>query len=244
VYAIRIMTYHIHRCRGADGHTNPESIFEVIRQGAPDLVALQDVDNGEDRNQLAYLARQLGMAAYGQERPGGNAFLSYYPLRGVQEYDLEGGGCCLRADLDIAGKRVHIFNLRLNGLYFRPRRQIRNLLGNELLGNRSVACPVLVLGDFAGFSRGAGDFVLLSSLHRAPQPMWSATYPARFPLFSRDRCYLSDGLRIEKSQVHRAAPASSASTHLPMIYTVRIRDTRRYLPLDKLKGRWVETAPG
>ncbi|MEZ4600943.1 MAG: hypothetical protein R2940_14235 [Syntrophotaleaceae bacterium] len=238
------MTYHIHRCQGGDGQTDPERILEVIRQVAPDLVALQDVNSGEDLDQLGFLARQLGMAAYGKERPGGNAFLSYYPLKGVQEYDLDGEGCCLRADLDIAGRRVHLFNVRLKGLYFRPRRQIANLLGLELLGKSSVACPVLILGDFAGFSRGAGDFALLPSLRRAPRPLRSATYPACFPLLSRDRGYLGEGLKIEKASVQRTDPASRASTHLPMIYTVRISDTRRYLPVEKLKGRWVEIAPG
>jgi endonuclease/exonuclease/phosphatase family metal-dependent hydrolase len=238
------MTYNIHRCRGKDGRKDLGRILEVLRQGAPDLVALQDVNSDEDRRQLAFLAKELGMAAYGQERPGGNGFLSYYPLKGVQEYALDGGGCCLRADLDIAGKRVHVFNLRLEGLFLRPRRQIRSLLGPDLLGKNSLCCPVLILGDFAGFFWGIGDFLLLPSLRRAPQPFRSATYPTSFPIICRDRGYLGAGLQIDQAVVQRASPAREASTHLPMIYTLRIRDSRSYLHIEKLKGRWVEIAPG
>lgn len=216
----------------------------MIRQVAPDLVALQDVSNDDDRSHLQYLAEQLGMASFGHGQSGGNGFLSYYPLKGVQEYALDGGGFCLRADLDIAGKRTHVFNLRFIPSILQRRRQIRSLLGPDLLGNSSLGCPIIIVGDFADFFGGLGDFFLPSSLRRAPEPFWSATYPACFPFFARDRGYLRDGLQIEQAWVHRGNPAREASTHLPMIYTVRIKDSRRYLPIEKLKGRWIEVVSG
>jgi len=238
------MTYNIHRCQGRDGRTDPGRILEVIREVAPDVVALQDVNSDDDQNQLKYLAGQLGMASFGLGQSGGNGFLSYYPLKGVQEYALDGGGYCLRADLDIAGKRTHLYNLRFNPTLLYRRRQVRCLLGPDLLGNKSLGCPVLIVGDFADFFGILGDFLLPSSLRRAPEPFWSATYPACFPVFSRDRGYLRDGLQIDQSWVHWGKPAREASTHLPMIYTVRIKDTRRYLPIEKLKGRWIEVVSG
>ncbi len=244
MYAIRIMTYHIHRCRGRDGNTDPQRILEVIRQGAPDLVALQDVNSGEDPEQLAFLAARLGMKSYGSDRPGANGFLSCFPLKGVQDYCLEEDGCCVRADLDVGGKRLHVFNLRLAGFPFRRRRQIRTLLGPDLLGKPSLGCPLLVLGDFAGFVWGAGDLALLTSLQRVPHFFRSATYPAGFPLFSRDRGYLRNGLRVEQAAVQRGMSAREASTHLPVIYTVRLTDPRQYLRVEKLKNHRIEIAPG
>jgi endonuclease/exonuclease/phosphatase family metal-dependent hydrolase len=244
MFAIRIMTYHIHRCRGRDGNTDPQRILEVIRQGAPDLVALQDVNSGEDPQQLAFLAQRLGMKCYGGDRAGANGFLSYFPLKGVQDYVLEEDGCCIRADLDVGGKRLHVFNLRLTGFPFRRRRQIRTLLGPDLLGKASLGCPLLVIGDFAGFAWGSVDLTLLTSLQRIPHYFRSATYPAVLPLFSRDRGYMGKGLRVEQAVVQRRAPAREASSHLPVIYTVRFTDPRQYLRVDKLKNHRIETAPG
>jgi endonuclease/exonuclease/phosphatase family metal-dependent hydrolase len=244
MYAIRVMTYHIHRCRGRDGNTDPQRILDVVRQGGADLVALQDVNSDQDPDQLGFLAARLGMKSYGGSRPGGNAFLSYYPLKGVQDHFLEGDGCCLRADLDVGGKRLHVFNLRLSPGLFNRRRQIHTLLGSELLGKASLGCPLLALGDFAGFLWGSGDLALLGSLQRVPHFFRNATFPAGFPLFSRDRGYLRNGLKIEQAVVLREAPAREASTHLPVLYTVRLRDTRHYLRVEKVKRGRIEIAPG
>jgi endonuclease/exonuclease/phosphatase family metal-dependent hydrolase len=244
MFAIRVMTYHVNRCRGRDGNTDPQRIFEVIRHGAPDLVALQDVNSGKDPEQLAFLSQRLGMKCYGGDHPGANGFLSYFPLKGVQDNYLEGGGSCLQADLDVGGKRLHVFNLRLAGFPFRRRRQIRTLLGPDLLGKGSLGCPLLVIGDFADFVWGIGDLALLTSLQRIPHYFRSATYPAGFPLFSRDRGYLRNGLRVEQAVVQRRAPARDASTHLPVIYTVRLTDSRQYLRVDNFNNHRIEIAPG
>ena len=242
--AIRIMTYHVHRCRGADGRTDPERIAEVIRQGAPDLVALQDVNSAESRSQLDYLATQLGMASFAQNRSGDNAFLSLLPLKGIREYLLGRDGCCQRADVDIAGQRLYLYNLRLDAGFFRYRQQVRALFGPELLGRCSRGCPQLVIGDFADPIAAALSFPWPTSLRRTPTPFWSGTYPARFPLLSRDRGYMQGGLRILDCTVLHTALAREASTHLPVIFTVQMADTRQYLRLEGIKSRRMEIAPG
>lgn len=238
------MTYHVHRCRGADGRTDPERIAEVIRQGAPDLVALQDVNRDEDPGQLDYLAMSLGMARFGQEREGGNAFLSLLPLKGVQEYRLGRSGCCQRADVAIAGQRLHLYNLRLDAGFFHYGQQVRALFGPELLGRPGCSCPQLVIGDFADPLAAALSFAWPASLRRTPTPFWSATYPARFPLLGRDRGYLQGGLRILDCSVLHTSLAREASTHLPVIFTAQMADPRQYLRLSNIKGRRMEIAPG
>jgi len=244
VKAIRIMTYHVHRCRGGDGRTDPERIAEVIRQVAPDLVALQDVNSPEDRSQLAYLANQLGMQNFGQDCAGGNALLSLVPLKGVQEYRLARGGFCQRADVDIFGQRLYLYNLRLDSGFFHYRQQVRALFDPELLGRHSAQCPQLVIGDFADPVAATLFFNLSRVMRRTPTPFWSATYPARIPLFNRDRGYLRGGLRILDCSVLHSSLAREASTHLPVCFTVQMADPRQYLRFTQLKSRRMEIAPG
>ncbi len=242
--AIRVMTYHVHRCRGGDGRTDPERIVEVIRQVAPDLVALQDVNSIEDRSQRAYFADQLGMQSFGQDRIGGNALLSLVPLKGVQDYRLAGGGCCQRAEIDFSGQRLYLYNVRLDAGFYRYRQQVRALFGPELLGRHSAQCPQLVIGDFVAPLAAALLFNWPGTIRRTLTPFWSATYPACFPLFNRDRGYQRGGLRILDCSVLHSSLAREASTHLPVIFTVQMVDPRQYLRLDGLKRRRMEIAPG
>jgi endonuclease/exonuclease/phosphatase family metal-dependent hydrolase len=234
------MTYNIHGCRGGDNHVDPDRILQVIGEAAPDIVALQEIDTASGREHLSYLAERLGMRYY-DHADCGNAFLSYYPLRGIRALDLR-GGCCLRADLDVAGKRMHLINLRFDAAGRHG--QMAKLLGPEILGSRSLACPVLVLGDFADLGGGPGSTYLSGRLRKARGPLWSATFPARWPLVTRDRAYLCGDLRVVDSMIPRGILARNASSHLPLILTVQICDPRTYLKLEKLSHSRMEIAPG
>lgn len=241
----RVMTYNIQRCQGLDGEFNPDRVLNVIADAAPDIVALQEAAPGRHGDPLPYLSEHLGMAAY--RAPGGvpAAFLSPLPLRGVQSYELGAGGYCLRADVDLGGKRLHLLNLRLDPAPNFRARQINRLLGPELLGNPSLVCPVLVLGDFADFFWSAGNLGLSSALRPALRPMWRATYPARFPLFARDRAYLRGPVRVLDGAINRSYLARQASSHLPLTVTVQVTDTRSFLRFGDLTGPpRMETAPG
>jgi endonuclease/exonuclease/phosphatase family metal-dependent hydrolase len=202
------------------------------------------VNSPEDRSQLAYLSNQLGMHSFGQDRIGGNGLLSLMPLKGVQEYRLGRGGFCQRADVDIFGQRLYLYNLRLDSGFYRYRQQVRALFGPELLGRHSAQCPQLVIGDFADPLAAALLFNLPRVMRRTPTPFWSATYPARLPLFNRDRGYLRGGLRILDCSVLHSSLAREASTHLPVSFTVQLADPRQYLRLNQLKSHRMEIAPG
>ena len=238
------MTYNVGCCRGHDHRSDPARVAAVIAEAAPDIVALQDLDPQGGR-QLATLADYLGMHAYdGGEPEGGTAFLSYYPLRGASHRALGGRGSWLRADADILRKRVHLCNVRLDRAWGVRRGQVAALLGPELLGNPSLGCPLLLLGDFADGIWSPGNLGLALGLRQAPRPLWHGTYPARLPLLGRDRAYLRGELRILDTAVHRTPLARHASTHLPLLLTVQVCDPRTYLHLPgKLAGR-MEIAPG
>lgn len=241
---IRVMTYNVQRCRGSDGCTDPERIGRVIAEGAPDIVALQEIDAVADDDQLSRLGKGLGMRHYGFPRSRANAFLSYYPLRGLQEFDLGDGGSCLRADADVAGKRLHLFNLRLVAHPTGRRQQIARLLGSDVLGGASVGGPTLLLGDFGDLIWGAGNFHLSLVLRKARRPLWKATYPSVFPVAGRDRAYLRGELRIVDSSILRSVQVRQASAHLPLILTVQVTDPRTYLRVESLRPGQMKIAPG
>lgn len=234
------MTYNVRRCRGRNGIVDPDRTLSVIGAGAPDIVALQDIS----ADQLGYLARRLAMKSYGSPGEGGSAFLSYPMLRGVREYDLGDGGCCLQADAEISGKRLHLFNVHLAVAPGRRHNQIAGLLGPELLGNSSLVCPTLILGDFADLVGWLGNVSLSMSLRRAPRPLWNATYPARFPLLGRDRAYVRGDLRVVDSRILRSSLSRQASSHLPLVLTVQVVDPRTYLRVEKVSRSRMEIAPG
>jgi len=239
----RIMTYNVRSCRGNDGRVDPGRVIDVISDGAPDIVALQEIDSSADSGHLRLLAGRLGMRAYADPAWPENAFLSYYPISGLRAHDL-GGGRCLRGDVDLGGKRLHLFNLRLSSAPELRRQQITRLLGPELLASNSLGCPCMVLGDFGDFWWGAGNFDLNMMLRQVRRPLWRATYPARLPLAGRDRAYLMGAVRVLEATVQCHPPARFASSHLPLVLTVQIVDPRHYLRLEKLKPGRMETAPG
>ncbi len=240
----RIMTYNIQHCRGSDGQVSPDRILNVIADSAPDIVVLQELSDVHHADILPYLAERSGLEAFRSAAGGSLAYLSYFPLKGVQNFELGYGGQCLRADLELGGKRLHMLNVSLDSFPRFRSHQVAKLLGPELLGNPSLVCPALILGDFADYFWGAGNLELASILRRTRRPLWRGTYPARFPVFGRDRAYLRGGVRVLDASINRSFLARQASSHLPLTLTVQITDTRRTVRLQQLAGGRMETAPG
>lgn len=240
----RIMSYNIQSCRGGDGQVNPDRILNVIADSAPDIVVLQELGAVHNADILPYLSERLGLEAFRDLGGGGLAYLSFFPLKAVQRFELGYGGQCLRADVELGGKRLHLLNVALDSFPRFRSHQVAQLLGPELLGNPSLVCPALILGDFADYLWGAGNLELASILRRARRPVWRGTYPSRCPLFGRDRAYLRGGVRILDASINRSYLARQASNHLPLTLTVQITDTRRSVRLRQLTGGRMEAAPG
>lgn len=92
--SLRVMTYNVHRCIGTDGKISPERITRVIARHDPDVVALQEVDQGRTRthgsDQAKHIAEIVEMAHHFHpvlslaEGNYGNAILTRHPLRVVK----------------------------------------------------------------------------------------------------------------------------------------------------------------
>lgn len=240
----RIMTYNVHSCCGADGEVNAERILNVIADAAPDIIALQGLACKDSPDVLPYLAERLGLTAYRPAAGGPLAYLSYFRLKGVQLFDLGYGGGCLRADVELGAKRLHLLNVALDSFPRFRGLQVAQILGPDLLGNPSLVCPALILGDFADYFWGIGNLELASTLRRMRRPLWRGTYPARCPIFGRDRAYLRGEVRVLDASINRSFLARQASSHLPLTLTVQVTDSRRTVRLTSLAGGRLEVAPG
>lgn len=95
---LTVMTYNIHHGGGADGKVDLPRLAEVIRKCEPDLVALQEVDNGVPRSanarEAADLGKMLGMfGVFGkamdyQGGQYGDAVLSRFPIESSDVHHL------------------------------------------------------------------------------------------------------------------------------------------------------------
>ncbi len=230
----RLMSYHINSCRSNDGVFAPERCASVIRSQRPDLVLLQQLSSPDGEGGLQKLADRVGLVAYGPDKEGGCAFLCRYRLHNLQEYPLGYGSFCCRADLDLGGERLHLFNLSLSFDPWQRRDQIRVLLSEELLNNPSLPCATIIGGDFTLPLWGYGQIRLSEHLKRASLPLWRANYPANFPLWGRDRIYFRGGVRALAGTVVATAEARQASPHLPLVLTVESCENRNFLKIKEV----------
>ena len=136
----RVLTYNIHRAIGVDRRFRPERITRVIGSYEPDIVFLQEVDDGVPRSREMDLARDMAdtlgypHVAVGHNvtlRKGryGNATLSRHPILLERNIDLTIGSSkrrgCQYTAISLAGlagrpHRLEAFNLHL-GLSARER---------------------------------------------------------------------------------------------------------------------------
>ena len=136
---VRIATYNIHRCRGMDRRVSSARIIEVLRQIDAHVVALQEVIGAgpAGTGQAEEIGAGLGMgwvmasARTLRQHQFGNVILSRYPIVHHSQYDLSWRTCeprcCQRADLDLGGQVLHVYNVHLGTAVLERRYQARRL---------------------------------------------------------------------------------------------------------------------
>lgn len=229
---LRIASYNIHRCVGADGRRDPQRVAWVIRELECDTVGLQEVlgrpGPRSDARQLEYLAALTGMhpvaavTVIAGEREYGNALLTRRRVLGVQRHDLSFGRReprgALEVDLDVAGTTVRVFVAHL-GLAARERRfQVRRLVA--VLRQVPAHQPIVLLGDINEWLPRGRPLRWLHELLGTPPAL--RTFPVWLPLFALDRIWVRPSGALKTFTVHRSALARVASDHFPVKAVVEI----------------------
>jgi endonuclease/exonuclease/phosphatase family metal-dependent hydrolase len=240
---LKVVTYNIHRAIGVDRLFRPDRIVEVVEHHQPDIVLMQEVDEGAPRSRELDLARELAVQldyphyAVGHNvslRKGryGNATLSRYPILRERNIDLtiEGRkrrGCqhtTIRIE-KVAGHThdLEVFNLHL-GLSARERaRQIGVLARSGEFAKLDSALACLVGGDFNDWrSLLHPIFTEIFDFRCATQRDYGyngaiRTYPSFSPTGGLDKLYFRGPMRMLWARSCRLRLARVASDHLPII---------------------------
>ena len=222
-WPLTVATYNIHSAIGIDGRFAPERIARVLLDIGADVIALQEVPLGGSRNAdvLKVLQEATGFHAVegptedSPQRRYGNAVLSRYPVRATRAIDLSFGSReargALDADLDCHGQPLRVVATHLGLRPAERRDQIRRLLR----AFDTDRMPVILMGDVnEWFVWGRPLRWLVSHFDAVPAPR---TFPARWPLFSLDRIWISPRRRLLRVHVHASPLARIASDHLPLV---------------------------
>ena len=232
---VRIATYNIHRCRGMDRRTSPARIAEVLREIDADVIALQEVIGAGPvgAGQAEEIGAGLGMGWVMncvrtlRQHQFGNVVLSRYPIVHHSQYDLSWRTCeprnCQRADLEINGRVLHVYNVHLGTAVLERRYQAGRLAA--FVHDRRVTGPKIILGDFNEWMRGATTQLLsgrLKSVDLSNYLKRRRTYPGLFPVVHLDHIYYDGKVEVISVEMPRTRQALMASDHLPLIANLRI----------------------
>jgi endonuclease/exonuclease/phosphatase family metal-dependent hydrolase len=207
----------------------------VLREIDADVIALQEVIGAGPRggSQIEEIGAALGMgwvmasARHLRGHQFGNAVLSRYPIVHHAEHDLSWKTCeerCMqRADVDVNGHRLHVYNVHLGTAILERRHQAERMA--TIISDRHVTGPKLVLGDFNEWMRGLTTRLLSSKLKSVDLGSYMSrkrTYPGFFPLLHLDHIYYAGRLEIIGVELPRTRLSLVASDHLPLVADVRL----------------------
>jgi len=232
---VRIATYNVHRCRGMDRRINPSRIVDVLRDINADVIALQEVIGAglQGAGQAEEIGAGLGMGWVMncvrtlRHHQFGNVVLSRYPIVHHSQYDLSWRTCeprnCQRADLEIDGELLHIYNVHLGTAVLERRYQAKRLA--SFVHDRRVMGPKVILGDFNELMRGLATKTLTSlfeSVDISKHLKRRRTYPGLFPVVHLDHIYYDGLVKVLRVEMPRTRTSLMASDHLPLVATLRI----------------------
>ena len=232
---LRIATYNIHRCRGLDGRTNPVRAAEVIRSIEPDVIALQEVvgaspaspGHAEELGALLGMGWVMNCVRTLRQHQYGNVVLSRYPIAHHSHYDLSWRTCeprhCQRADLEIDGRVLHIYNVHLGTAVLERRYQAGRLA--SFVHDHRVSGAKVILGDFNEWMKGLATKTLSSlfeSVDISRHLKRRRTYPGIFPVVHLDHIYYEGAVDVTGVEMPRTRKSLMASDHLPLVANLRL----------------------
>ena len=233
----RLITYNIHKgIGGVDRLYRPERIVEALVHYRPDIVLLQEVDDGVPRSRRHRQAELLSAAlelphlsfqANVKLRSGtyGNALLSRFPVEEIDDIELtiplkkrrraQFARLRLRDNTGHSHSLV-VVNFHLGLAAYERKLQIRRILESDSLRRTHHHTATIAAGDMNDVWGGLGRQLLEPvGFQSAAGPV--KTFPAFLPLRPLDRIYYRGGLKLRNSFASRTAVARRASDHLPLV---------------------------
>jgi endonuclease/exonuclease/phosphatase family metal-dependent hydrolase len=232
---VRVMQYNLHGGFDTSGRLDLEALARTIEEQQPDIVGLQEVSRGwvinGSADMLLWLSHRLQMPyAYGPTIGGvwGNAILSRYPVRSVEEHALPpstllmGRGFVV-AQVDVgAGQALQVIDTHLH--HVGADHAVRLEQVRVLLAYWSGASRTVFTGDFnaapdepaavALYEAGLQDVCVLAGI--GPCYTNADAHPVVAMDKQIDYIWLSPDLQASDVVI----PATSASDHLPVVATV------------------------
>jgi endonuclease/exonuclease/phosphatase family metal-dependent hydrolase len=247
---IRVLSYNIHRAIGLDRRFRPMRIASIVAHHDPDIVLLQEVDEGVPRSREMNLAHELADAlAFPHLAVShnvtlwrgryGNATLSRFPIIKKTHIDLTVGrrkrrGCqhtrlAIEAGTGTGVRKLDIFNLHL-GLSAREReQQVELLRDSAVFESLSEEQPCLVAGDFNDWRSLLMGPLTELGFRRAGRTAKGnerrsrATFPSFFPQGELDRMYYRGPIRSVRFRPCELRVSRIASDHLPIVADFDLR---------------------
>ncbi|NNF40961.1 MAG: endonuclease [Woeseiaceae bacterium] len=221
---IRVVSYNVHSCVGADSLFSPARIATILAALDADFIALQEVEERDYQGMPVsqFLAETLGLCRAGRtahKRVGvdyGNVLLSRMPPTRSVTHDLalarrEPRGA-IEADFELADKKLRVFATHF-GLSLRERRaQLQKTLPHLVDPDPDLTVLCADFNEWAPYSTTHRN---LSRLLGAPPSV--RTFPSRFALLALDRIYASPLDALVSIRAVVSADARRASDHLPLV---------------------------
>ena len=233
---LRVVTYNIHKgIGGVDRRYRLSRISETLAHCQPDIVCLQEVDDGVPRSrgdaQASALAKALALPHFAYQHNVkltqghyGNAILSRFPLTDVTHVDLTIplkkrrrallAKCQLR--FDHRRRTLLIASLHLGLAGFERQIQLRRLLQHRLVQHAASRSSIILGGDYNDIWGTLGNRILQPAGYRSVSRA-TRTFPAVLPMRPLDRIYYHGPLHSYHVFASHTQLARQASDHLPLI---------------------------
>ena len=230
---LRILAYNIKHGHGMDGRIDLDRVAAMIRSLDPDVVTLQEIDNGCGRSGGVDQARALGEACAMESKFGafmdydggryGMALLSRHPVTASANVRLPPGAeprSALEARIRVPGSERDVV---ITGIHF-YRSEAERLAQAQTLVDRYAGetAPVVLAGDFNS-ERGDRVMRLLEETWTNPIKQGDAnTFPSDAPDSEIDFILVraAGGFRVLR---HVVVPEPVVSDHRPIVIDLELR---------------------
>lgn len=235
---LKIMTYNIHEGVGVDNRLDLERIAATIRQWDPDILVLQEADQGialtASVDEVVWLALNLKMyyvhAPTTEQMWQGDAILSKYPILRWAFTPLPSPGeidVLVKATIDVKGQALTVFGVHFT-VTSPENREAQIEIALAVIAETSG--PIVLAGDFNvdAYTKERADRANLNAIKALLEDSFDLTPPGSLtgnltsPSWNPDEridyIFVSRGISVVR---HGTIP-SLASDHLPVFAEIRL----------------------